>query len=164
VQSVRPPLAEAIREARLQANLTQNELAKKIGLKGRAVYRWERGPLGPSRLNQRLMLNVIGALHAAAAAKLGAVFAARGKRSRGAPAAPLPLPPTAAAPVVTRALLEHTVFSMADELDVPPRRVRNALARWLRQVGEASFSLDTVQRELDAWIGDSAAGFDRSTP
>jgi transcriptional regulator with XRE-family HTH domain len=163
LQSVRSPLAEALREARRQANLTQHELGKKIGLKGRAIYRWERDETGPSRLNQRMVLNAIGAIHPDAAAKLSAVFAAHGKRSRRAPAAASQLPPTAAQHVVPRALLEHSVFSMADELDIPPRRVRSALARWLRRVGEASFSFDVVQRELDGWIGDTVAGIDRPT-
>jgi hypothetical protein len=76
-------------------------------------------------------------------------FATQSKPSRVAAAAPAPLPPTAAPQVVPRALLEHRVFSMADELDVPARRVRSALARWLRRLGEANFSCDAVQRELD---------------
>lgn len=42
-------IAEKIMYARIEQNLTQQELAKKLGVSGAAVTRWERGNNGPKR-------------------------------------------------------------------------------------------------------------------
>lgn len=147
---VRSPLAQALREARLTAGLTQEELGRHLGLNGRAIYRWERDEYTPTSANTRRVLQVLASLHEPAAAKLHAVIASRAAPAPvDAPPAASPAPPPA---VVPRALVEHGVFSMADELDLPARRVRGALSRWLRRVRDANLALDLVQRELDAWI------------
>lgn len=151
----RAALAAALREARHQVDLTQEEFGKKIGLKDRAVYRWERGESKPSPLNRRMLLNLIGPMNQQAAAKLKEAFAAFDKSS-AVEAPPLPAPAAAVVPVtVPRALLEQSVFAMADELDLAPRRVRGALSRWLRRVGEANPAFDAIRSELDEWIGDA---------
>jgi DNA-binding XRE family transcriptional regulator len=149
----RAALAAALREARHQVALTQEEFGKKIGLKDRAVYRWERGESKPSPLNRRMLLNLLGPMNQQAAAKLKEAFATFDKSSAvEAPPSPAPVPATL--PVtVPRALLEQGVFAMADELDLPPRRVRGALARWLRRIGDANPAFDAIRGELDAWIG-----------
>jgi transcriptional regulator with XRE-family HTH domain len=152
MSTARSALADALREARQSIGLTQEELGRHIGVKGRAVYRWERDDAQPNRANQRRVVEVIASLHEAAAAKLSAVIADQVKH---APVATAPPPRTATPPAALRALVEHSVFSVADELDLPPRRVRAALAGWLRRVHAAGLALDVVQREIDAWIGDA---------
>jgi DNA-binding XRE family transcriptional regulator len=149
----RSPLALALREARETTGLTQERLGQHIGVKGRAIYRWERDESRPNHENQRRVLEAIAALHPQAAAKLSAVIANQAALS---PADTPPAPGPAAAPLVQpRALVEHSVFTMADELDLPTRRVRGALSRWLRRVREANLALDVVQQEIDSWIGDA---------
>lgn len=148
----RAALALALREARKQVNLTQPELGKKIGLKGRAIYRWERGDSKPSALNRRMLLNAIGPVNQAAAAKLSEAFDVFDKSSTGEAPPSAPPAPAVVSVAVPRALLEQGVFAMADELDLPPRRVRGALSRWLRRVGEVNPAFDAARRELDEWI------------
>jgi transcriptional regulator with XRE-family HTH domain len=153
VPPARSPLAQALREARQTTGLTQEQLGKHLGLKGRAIYRWERDESRPNRANQQRVLALITSLHQPAAAKLSAAMADHASISPiVAPSAPAPLAAASAAP---RSVVEHSVFSMADELDLPARRVRGALSRWLRRVREAELTLDVAQRELDSWIADA---------
>jgi transcriptional regulator with XRE-family HTH domain len=146
MRPARSVLAQALREARQTTGLTQRELGQQLGLKGRAIYRWERDDDIPSDANLRRVVQIIASLHEAAATKLSLAMATQAPAPS---AAPTTTPPLAVAP---RALVEHGLFSMADELDLPARRVRGALARWLRRVREAGVELDVVRRELETWI------------
>jgi transcriptional regulator with XRE-family HTH domain len=154
MRPARSLLAQALREARQTVGLTQDELGRQLGLNSRAIYRWERDENAPTDLNLRRVVQVIAALHEAAASKLSAVIANQAAPSAAdaPPTSPLP----AASTAQSRALIiERGVFSMADELDVAPRRVRGALSRWLRRVREANLALDVVQHEIDTWNGDA---------
>jgi len=121
----------------------------RMGLKGRAVYRWERGDSLPRRRHRGHLFRAIQVLSEDAAAKLLAAFAAHDAAAKGlmlaAPAAPaVPAGPTG--PVA----LELAVFAMADELDLAPRRLRLALGRLFARVAEAGYSLDAARREVEA--------------
>jgi hypothetical protein len=43
------------------------------------------------------------------------------------------------------------VFVMADELDVPARRLRGGLIKLVKRMRETNIPLDTMQRYLEAW-------------
>jgi DNA-binding XRE family transcriptional regulator len=154
---VRSPLAGAIRTARQAAGLTQDALGQRIRLKGRAIYRWERDDCRPNRFSRRQLLQAIAMENKDAAAKLEAVFARLGKRGvlSQVPAA-LPASAPVPQPVVPRAVVELGVFTMADELDLPARRVRGSLVRLVRRMREAGLPMEVVQRELEGWINSGA--------
>lgn len=146
---MRSPLAIAIRQARLTVRLTQQQLGTRMGLKGRAVYRWERGDSLPRRRLRADLIRVIQLLSVDAATRLQAAFAAHDAVAKGqVPAALVPPPPPAkpSGPVA----LELAVFAMADELDLAPRRLRSALIRLFARVAEAGYSLDSARREVEA--------------
>lgn len=48
--------------------------------------------------------------------------------------------------------LEILVFRMADELDLPPRRVRGACARLLRSLRAANLTVERAEKELEEWM------------
>lgn len=164
---MRTKLSRAIREARLATRLTQEQLGRRLGLKGRAVYRWESGHSEPQRRHRRALVTAIRAMDVSVATQLEAALASE---SDGASAAPARTngstagtlatagaehaAPTLAAPAVlgeSRAL-ELLLFRMADELDLPPRRMRGALARLLRGMRTENLSFETAERDLEAWI------------
>lgn len=76
----------------------------------------------------------------------------------------VPAPTSAAAPaeiveqIAESATLELAVFGMADELDLPARRIRGALARLLKRLESAKLSLEGTQRQLEAWIAKAPWG------
>ena len=51
----------------------------------------------------------------------------------------------------TKLSFELAVFGMADELDVPARRLRGGLIKLVKRMRETNVTLDTMQRYLDAW-------------
>jgi len=146
--AARSKLANAIFQARRAAGLTQAELGRRVGLKGRAVYRWERDESAPTKRNR----TALAAAFTAVKPELGAWFtdamttAIEGPKEATA-AAPA-TPPTPSGPEV----LERAVFVLADELDLPPRRARGALKRLVSRLRDAKLNLETVQSLLDEWI------------
>ena len=74
------PLAQAIRTARLASGLTQDQLGTRLGLKARAVSRWELDGSAPRRRHRRELVAVISASNQAAGATLAAVIASETKR------------------------------------------------------------------------------------
>ena len=147
-------LAVAIRKSRRAAGLTQEQLGRRLGLRGRAVYRWERGDSVPSQRNRKALVIALDAVHRDAAAQLAAVIAREAAPRKGTPAvvaAPAPAAPELSAPVA----LELAIFNMADELDLPPRRIRGPLVRLLKRLRAANFTLDTAQRQVEAWIANA---------
>jgi transcriptional regulator with XRE-family HTH domain len=156
-------LARAIRKARLATGLNQEALGRRIGLQGRTLSRWECDTSTPSKAHRRALVTAVHVLDQNAAAALAAVFASDAKESPGAPvpapapAAPAPVPaapaPAPVAPAASpKVALELAVFAMADELDLPPRRVRNSLARLVKRWRETNLTLEAAQRELEQWI------------
>lgn len=142
-------LAQSIRTARIAAGLTQKQLGMRLGLKGRAVYRWERDDSAPTKRNQRALVTAIRAVNMQAASALAAAIT-----TGGAPPPPAPVAAPPAAPTGPVAL-ELAIFHAADELDLPPRRIRGALARLLKRMRAAGFTLETAQQQLDVWIATS---------
>jgi transcriptional regulator with XRE-family HTH domain len=134
-----------VRSARRSAGLTQTALAKRLGLKPRTISRWERASSAPNQRHLRELANAIEAVRPGAAAALQATLAAG--RPTAAPAAPAP-----AEPVRYPAGLEYAVLRMADELDLPPRRVRRPLVRLLQRAAECGFDLETAKAYVDAWV------------
>ncbi len=49
--------------------------------------------------------------------------------------------------------LDLALFTMADELDIPARRLRGGLARLIKRMRETNITLDTVQRHLEEYLG-----------
>lgn len=146
---MRSKLGLAIREARRAAGLSQHQLGLRLGLKGRAISRWERSDNTPTKRNLTALLTAVGAVNQAAASSLAVAMG----RDQQAPA----VASAVAAPAnIEPATLELAVFSMADELDLPPRRIRGALARLLKRLQIANLSLEETRHQLDAWIAKGA--------
>lgn len=114
-------LAHTIRAARLATRLTQEQLGRRIGLKGRAVYRWERGDNEPTRRHRHALVAAIAALDRDAGAHLE-VALQRPPAEQGSAPAVLPIPTPPERPAADGSTLELLLFGMADELDLPPRR------------------------------------------
>jgi transcriptional regulator with XRE-family HTH domain len=147
---MRSVLAQGIRAARLASGLTQEQLGRRLGLKGRAVYRWERDASAPRRRHRHELVAAISAVNQAAATALATVFAneANGRRGGALDAAPTPSVPAPPA-VDPKLTLELAVFAMADELDVPARRLRGGFVGLFKRMREAGISLEMLQRRLD---------------
>ncbi len=149
---MRTRMAHAIRAARQAACLTQKQLGMRLELKGRAVYRWERGESAPTRRHRRTLIAALNGLDPKLTAELVAAFAPSKHGTATAPAAPLQ-PPT---PTINPATaFELFLFRMADELDLPPRRVRTPLSRLLKRARAADLTLDALQHHLEAKIANS---------
>jgi len=124
--------------------LTQEQLGRRLGLKGRAIYRWERGDANPTRRNRAALVTAIAAVNMDLARHLKDVLI---------PSAPSATPPAAAPPPVDKeALFDVTLYRMADELDLPARRVRGPLARLLRAMVGAELPLPVALQQLEARI------------
>lgn len=150
---MRSTLAQAIRAARRASGLTQHQLGLRLGLKGRAIYRWERDDSAPRRARQAALVTIIHGVNPPAAAALAAVFARHSKQGRAAAAtaAAASAPPAAPPPVDTKQVFALALFALADELDVPARRVRTALAQSLRRWREANITAEMAEHYLQAW-------------
>ena len=148
---MRSPLANAIREARLAVRLTQEELGRQIGLKGRAVYRWERDASVPRRFVRGSVVRAIAMRNPEVAARLATAFETHAKRKSGFVAPePAPAPPP---PPLDPVALEFALFAMADELDLAPRRLRASLTRLFPRVAQAGYSLDSARHAFEARSG-----------
>jgi transcriptional regulator with XRE-family HTH domain len=140
-------VAQSIRWARRSAGLTQEQLGRRVGLKGRAVFRWERDQAVPSKKNRAALVTALRAVNPEIAARLEQVIVP------GANQPATPPPP----PVDEGAVIEHAVFTMADELDLPPRRVRHALRRLVKRLRADKLTLDATEKRLDEWIATSSS-------
>ena len=144
-------LGQAIRKARLAASLTQAELGQKLGLQGHTVHRWETNQSAPTPRHESEMVMKVHNVDAATA--LQVVFDAA--RSKAAPevAAQVtkqPAPP----PIQASGTFELAVFGLADDLDLPPRRVRRPLLRLVERLRVAHIPLDVAQQQLESWIAE----------
>ncbi len=141
-------LAHAIYEARRAARLTQAELAMRLGLKARAVGRWELGQSAPRKRHRAPLVATIRIHDAAAADQLA-------KALVGDPPKRAPAVPPAPAPPDPDTVLELAVLRLADELDLPPRRVRGPLVRLLGRVAGAGFNVESARARIETWIADT---------
>ena len=130
--------AQAIRTARTEAKLTQDELGMRIGLGGRAIYRWERGECGPTRRNRSALLTTISMLNAEAGKRLKDAFDGvlnTGPRE-AAPATPPPSHEVA---------VQLSLLAFAHQLDVPPGRMRAALVRFCQRLASTQLTMDSLR-------------------
>lgn len=149
-------LARAIRDARMAAGLTQEQLGSRLRLKGRAVYRWERDETTPRRRHRAALVAAIQQVNPAAGDALAAALATVSKRALHLVevTAPVAAPPAA---VDTKLSFELGLFAFAEELDVPARRTRTALARLLQRWREAGVTFETAARHLQESLGSAAS-------
>lgn len=157
-------LSQAIRAARLATHLTQKQLAARIGVKATAVQRWEAGRNKPPPRRRPVLASAIAALDPKVGARLQAALSLDAGIVAGElpgvdpPEAPRPsATPPARAPITSSASaqpnpVELIVYRMADELDLPPRRMRGALTRCLRSLRATGLSLEQTERALEAWL------------
>jgi transcriptional regulator with XRE-family HTH domain len=145
---MRSSLARAIREARLAAGLTQEQLGSRLRLKGRAVYRWERDESVPRRRHRAALVTAIHQVNPAAGEALAVALANVSKRSLRLVQVPAPVvaPPA----IDTKLSFELGLFAFAEELDVPARRARAAMARLHRRWREGGVTFETAERHLQA--------------
>lgn len=144
---MRTKLGSAIRNARTAAGLTQKQLGQRIGVEGHAVHRWEKNESAPTQRHQRELVSAIQVRNPAAAATLLAAFSP--EQRKATPEAAAQAAPTAISQSDALAL---AVFRLADELDLPTRRLRRPLARFLVRLREAGLTLETTQQQVDSWI------------
>ena len=52
--------------------------------------------------------------------------------------------------------MEHALFTAADELDLPARRMRGALKRLFASMRKADITLDAGQQILESWIANAS--------
>ena len=140
-------ISRAIRTARRECDLTQDQLARRLGVKGRALSRWELGHCKPSKRHRAELLTAFQHVDPEWASwlanmmgSLAQVGGATQATSEAHPSAP---------EVDSRAVVELAVFTLADELDLPARRVRGPLAKLLVRLRQASLTLDGASRALD---------------
>jgi transcriptional regulator with XRE-family HTH domain len=168
-------LGAAIVEARRATGLTQEILGQRLGLKGRAIYRWERNETAPNDRHRRALIREIHLLNAQAGLTLQAAFTAKTGKSYTVVSEPLVAEPSmksarndnsksqgpylVPAPQIHKATeptqsvsdtLEFAVLKMADELDASPRRVRRAFSRLLERLRASNLTLEAIQLELNA--------------
>jgi transcriptional regulator with XRE-family HTH domain len=97
--SMRSKVGSSIREARRKAGLTQEHLGRRLGLKGRAIYRWERNETAPTGRHRGALIREIAAVSPEAATQLQAALdAAQSGVQAGAAAAAVAQPVAPAPP------------------------------------------------------------------
>jgi transcriptional regulator with XRE-family HTH domain len=148
-KALRTEWARAIRSARHAAGLTQEQLGRRLGLKGRAVYRWERLDSAPTKRHRRALIVAIQAINPAAANALAGLAASATSAAAPAPAFAATPPVPAVDPA---AAFENALFQTADELDLPARQVRRALARLFERLHEANLTLESSRQQLERRI------------
>lgn len=162
----RPTWGRDIRRARVALELTQAQLGRRMGMVGggQAICRWEGNHSRPRPRQREALLAAMGALNPAVAAQLAAVFAAKsgppGEPSTGgarvtgtrraATANESPAPSPSAQPAADIAL-ELALLRMADELDVPARRLRVSALNFLEALRAARIGIDDIHVHLAEW-------------
>lgn len=120
---------------------------------GRAVHRWETDDIAPTKRHQRELVTAIRAARIGAETALAAAFAAAQTNASAAPVAMPAASPTA--PVLSSSeALEPAVLRMADDLDLPARRLRRPMARLFARLGDTDFTHESAQKQLDGWIAE----------
>ena len=142
-------LAQEIRNARRAAGLTQAQLGTRLGLKGRAVYRWERDASSPTKRHRQALVLAIQAVNPAAANALATFFTCAVEGG----AASAVVQPVAQPVVDAAAVLESAIYQAADELDLSARQLRVALARLFARLRQASLTLESAGRQIEQWSG-----------
>ncbi len=127
--------SEALVKARLTARLKQRHIAQAAGVAEKTVARWEAGYTRPSPARWTKVVAYLAPFVPDAAQQLAELA--------GVPS------PVAPPPTVDVRALEDAIFRAADQLDVAPRRVREALRAVILAAQTANASLADVARALD---------------
>jgi DNA-binding XRE family transcriptional regulator len=157
-------IAPLIRRARLEAGLSEEELASHAGTTARTVQRWETAFVPPTRSLReplvRALANASGESWRALVERLGLSRAEMLAKvpTQAAKAAPPPAPPPPALappappppPPDPRAVLDDVVRATAEDLDVSPRKVRAAFAQLTVDLARLGLSYDAAR---DALLG-----------
>ena len=144
-------LAQAIRQARVAIGLTQEALGRRLRLNARAISRWEIDRSVPKGRRRAALVATISEVNREAGAALANAFA-DAARLRGRPVVvSAPQPPTSPPPLDVKLAFELALFALAEELDVPPGRLRNGLVRWQKRCREANVSWETAQQQIESW-------------
>jgi len=145
-------LAQAIRNARAAVGLTQEALAARLRLKARAISRWEGDRSVPKRRRRAALVATISEVNPEAGAALASAFAsATTQRGRLVVLGASPPPAAAPPPLDAKLAFELALFALAEELDVPPGRLRSGLVRWQKRCREANVSFEAAQRQIESW-------------
>ncbi len=152
--AVRSKLAQSILNARKAAGLTQVQLGVRLGLKGRAVYRWERGTTSPTRRHRGELLKVIQAVNPTAASALEAVMASPSKNAGIGAKGADSVVSMAEPPIDPVAAFENTLYQAADQLDVPARHLRTALVRVFARLRQTNLTFESAGQLLERQIAE----------
>jgi transcriptional regulator with XRE-family HTH domain len=145
-------LAQAIRNARVAVGWTQEALAARLRVKARAISRWEIDRSVPKSRRRAALVATISEVNPQAGAALASAFASAAKqRGRLVVVAASPPPATSPAPLDPKLAFELALFALAEELDVPPGRLRTGLVRWQKRCRDANVSFDAAQRMIEGW-------------
>jgi transcriptional regulator with XRE-family HTH domain len=153
--AVRSELARAIRNARMAVGLTQVELGARLGLKGRAVYRWERDASAPTKRHRRELVKAIQEVNPQAATTLEAVIGSPRKNvGTSAKTATDTLTPMAQAVIEPVSAFESAIYQAADQLDVPARQLRAALVPVFASLQQANLTFETAGQLLERHLAE----------
>lgn len=142
-------LSEAIRRAREDLGITQDELARRLGVSTRTVARWESGASEPKGAAQKERLAEAVSPSSVAGA---AVSAALGFLGQPAGIAAAALGAATAGYLFTRGrpdperlkVVSMLLRGAADELDVTWERFREALGPAMRQASSMQITIDEL--------------------
>jgi len=129
------PASEALRTARKAARLKQGDFATALKVHPRTVARWERGQTQPSKDEWTGIVSFLAGFAPELAQRLAAVADV-----------PSPVP---APPAVDQRAIEEALYRAADQLDVSPRRVRQALRELLSTAAAAHASLGDLAQAVE---------------
>jgi transcriptional regulator with XRE-family HTH domain len=140
-------VGRALREARLDARLTQAQLGARLGVGEQAGLRWETARCLPRRRMRARLVEELARL----SPKAGEAMRSAVRSLDPAPVQPVAAPvPARPAPPSGEVALELGLLALAEELDVSPRKLREALRGFLGRVGQAGFSLGSAYQALAA--------------
>lgn len=95
---------------------------------------------------------IISEVNSEAGAALASVFASaateRGRLDVIGASPPLAATPP---PFDAEVAFELALFTLAEELDVPPGRLRSGLVRWQKRCRDANVSFEAAQRQIEGW-------------
>jgi DNA-binding XRE family transcriptional regulator len=133
-----------LRRARLRCVLTQRELARRVGVSWRTIFRWEDGTSAPRLRHWNAYVAAFFKADPHVAAWL-----VRRLRSELPPGLTLP-PELVPRPVVQldRAALELALFRAAEELHLPAGSLRSGVVKVLEAAARGGAAVDPILRSL----------------
>src|SRR5688572_30651294 len=142
-----PAIAKWIRWARSSLGLTQDQLGRRLGLKGRAIYRWERAGAMPSKRHERALITAVQAVNPGVATTL-AEGIAKAKALDGKTVAAQAVP----SPIPVGTTLELSVFALAEQLELSPRRLRGPLLAFIQRMRASTIAPELAEKLLQRAI------------